>query len=532
MSAPFSDPLMTETHPDRYWSSTNTGEAMPGVMKPLDWTFFSHGIELGMRETYRSIGLFPKREVYVPEDPNQRAMGAFYGRVATNVDYVAGIVDRMPGASGADFERDLCGSVRPDVIRGGTDRKRVPIMAVRIPLALLRSRSQVDSHNATLRPWWRGSLQRLTDGSGDPAEIFRDALRRYDQAMAYHVRSRFLLMAMLSRVTVLAEKAGRPEAVPYLVAAVRTEETTIIEDLHELVQGRLEMRAFLDEHGYHGPLEAALSSESWREDQRPLDLALRGVAAHAEGSGPLDRHKQAVVQRERLEKEIIGLAGAGRDARLILRLARRAVVDLENSKAGTLLATDVGRAAAKAWGRQLCDQGVLVAADDIFYLTVEELAGSPPTDSQGRIAFRRAKREEYLDYDLPQYWEGQPTPIKLADVPSPERVSRLTGIGVSAGVYEGRACVVHDPAEDPFSAGEVLVCRVTDPSWMIALSIAGAVVLDIGGAASHGAVIAREFGIPCVVNTGTGTAQISSGDRVRVDGSNGVIEILEASDNG
>jgi phosphoenolpyruvate synthase/pyruvate phosphate dikinase len=74
--------------------------------------------------------------------------------------------------------------------------------------------------------------------------------------------------------------------------------------------------------------------------------------------------------------------------------------------------------------------------------------------------------------------------------------------------------------------GEVLVCHTTDPSWSSYFFVAAAVVIDIGGPLSHGAIIARELGIPCVINTGTGTTSISSGDLLRVDGDAGTVEII------
>jgi pyruvate,water dikinase len=98
---------------------------------------------------------------------------------------------------------------------------------------------------------------------------------------------------------------------------------------------------------------------------------------------------------------------------------------------------------------------------------------------------------------------------------------------VSAGVAEGVARVLVDPSDpDALRPGEVLVCHTTDPSWSCYFFVAGAVVTDIGGPLSHGAIVARELGIPCVVNTELGSRVIRSGDRIRVDGRAGTVEIL------
>jgi pyruvate,water dikinase len=102
----------------------------------------------------------------------------------------------------------------------------------------------------------------------------------------------------------------------------------------------------------------------------------------------------------------------------------------------------------------------------------------------------------------------------------------LSGQGVSAGVVEGVARVVRGASES-IEAGEILVCEFTDPGWTPLFMVAGGAVLDVGGSMSHGAIIARELGIPCVLGTARGTTAIRTGDRIRVDGSRGTVEILE-----
>jgi pyruvate,water dikinase len=87
--------------------------------------------------------------------------------------------------------------------------------------------------------------------------------------------------------------------------------------------------------------------------------------------------------------------------------------------------------------------------------------------------------------------------------------------------------VVRDAGEEQIEPGEVLVCHTTDPSWASLFLLASAVVIDIGGPISHGAIVARELGIPCVINTGNGTRVLRSRERVRVDGAAGTVERLD-----
>jgi pyruvate,water dikinase len=167
---------------------------------------------------------------------------------------------------------------------------------------------------------------------------------------------------------------------------------------------------------------------------------------------------------------------------------------------------------------------VLADADDVFHLTVDELADLP-AEVDEMVRRRRQLREAYRRIDIPGDWCGSPEPVRR----DPGRAGDdavLTGIGVSAGTVEGVVRVVIDPAQE-LEPDEILVAPTTDPSWSSIMFVSRALVVDIGGVLSHAAVVARELGLPCVVNTRTGTRRLRTGDRVRVDGKAGTVEILE-----
>ena len=123
-----------------------------------------------------------------------------------------------------------------------------------------------------------------------------------------------------------------------------------------------------------------------------------------------------------------------------------------------------------------------------------------------------------------------PEPISLEDDPGgrPDVIPGvITGIGVSAGVVEGVARVVLEPDFAEIEPDEILVSPTTNPSWSSIMFVSAGLVVDIGGALSHAAVVARELGLPCVVNTQVGSRVINTGDRLRLDGKEGTVEILE-----
>jgi pyruvate,water dikinase len=199
-----------------------------------------------------------------------------------------------------------------------------------------------------------------------------------------------------------------------------------------------------------------------------------------------------------------------------------------------------------AIGKKLVEAGALTKPDDVVFLRYNELrvymGDQAAIDARAIVAQRRAEREE--SYKIrPRDWVGTVTPSQLA-FPYlnlwgfPDKFYRsettvagqVSGIGGSPGVVEGIARVVL--TEDQFDdvrAGDILVCQMTNPAWVVLFTKIVGLVTDAGGTVSHPAVLSREFGIPAVIGTSVATQQIKSGDRIRVDGTQGVVEILESS---
>jgi pyruvate,water dikinase len=113
--------------------------------------------------------------------------------------------------------------------------------------------------------------------------------------------------------------------------------------------------------------------------------------------------------------------------------------------------------------------------------------------------------------------------VDREDVPG----GALVGTGVSAGVVEGVARVVRDPAEETIERGEILVAPSSDPGWTPLFLNAAGMVVEVGGRMSHGALVAREYGLPAVVSVPEATRRIETGQRVRIDGTRGTVEIVD-----
>jgi pyruvate,water dikinase len=206
-----------------------------------------------------------------------------------------------------------------------------------------------------------------------------------------------------------------------------------------------------------------------------------------------------------------------------------------------------------AVGAKLVEAGRLDAPDDVLFLRYNELrmliGSADALDARAIVAKRRAERETARKV-RPRNWVGTVTPSQLAfpylvNWGYPERFyqgtesgasgadgagagdGRITGIAGSPGIVEGTARVVMTVDEfDQVRDGDILVCQMTNPAWVVLFTKIAALVTDTGGVTSHPAVLSREFGIPAVIGTSVATHRISTGDRLRVDGSNGVVEII------
>ena len=197
-----------------------------------------------------------------------------------------------------------------------------------------------------------------------------------------------------------------------------------------------------------------------------------------------------------------------------------------------------------AIGAKLAEMGVLDQPDDVMFLQYNELRifmGEPAAlNAQGLIAKRRAEREAAYRLRAPD-WIGTVTPTQLA-VPYlanwgfPEKFYRkaskveghIEGLGGSPGVVEGIARVVLTVEQfDHVRKGDIVVCQMTNPAWVALFTKMAGLVTDAGGLTSHAAVLAREFAIPAVIGTSSATRTITDGDRIRVNGTTGVVDIVE-----
>lgn len=510
------------------WTTINYEEALPGVLTPLTWSFWNERMELAQRGGYVDLGVLPRAALRFPEHVDDRFVGCFFARFAGNVSTVHAVSDLIPGTSGDEVERHMFGEVLSSTASTPSHR-RVPVVATKAPVTILTLPRRLRRRRAEVDAWWRASVADPPRTVPAARAALVDAVERFGGTMRLHVLGSLLAVITYGQVAELVARRGQEGLERLLTTGQDLEETKLTIAAWDVSRSRRGLDDFLTEHGYHGPAEGRLESRVWREDAAPLEEMVAAYRTMGEDSSPRARAAERAVERDRAEAELLGSMGgmARRQAQFMLGAARRFVNLREMGKAAFLQCIDVARLATRVIGDDLAVRGEIGRIDDVAFLTVDELL-RPPADAGALVEERKRRHTEYESLTLPDFWTGMPTPVTVADGDATDDV--LTAIGASPGLAEGPARVIHDPATATGMAdGDVLVCRTTDPSWAPLFLAASAVVIDVGAALSHGAIVARELGIPCVINTRVGTERIRTGDRLVVDGSAGTVTIAPST---
>jgi pyruvate,water dikinase len=311
-----------------------------------------------------------------------------------------------------------------------------------------------------------------------------------------------------------------------------------------------ELRAYLGEYGQRGN-GWDVGSPSWIEDPTPVIRNLQRYVLQPERPAAA-RLAALAAERERLVGESRDrLQGHPQSARdqfsFLLKAAQEATVLTEDHAFWIDFRGRYRvRLVLREFGRRFAEAGALGSAEDVFYLTLEELretAERLPEVNRGRLVAGRRAEMAYFRTIAPPPSLGTPPPAPPPDdllrqvrakfwgAPPPRGPERdvLRGAAASPGVVRGPARIVRSPSEEVrLSRGDVLVAETTAPAWTPLFATVAALVTDTGGVLSHGAIVAREYRIPAVVGTGAATARIRDGQILEVDGSAGLVRIVES----
>jgi pyruvate,water dikinase len=522
------------------YTRANAGEVFPEIVSPLAWSLVGRGAEEGFRRSF-------VRDFAAIQVPDQQwfMVGRFAGRFHLNMSVIRTVAQRLPGTSAdaADWQYfgDAAGRGMPKHPTGPADRlwalkaaptalrtiatlgRRVSVGTAAVDTVVARNQAFLAGDPTATA--LIGELRSLRDGYAEPFGL--------------HVTNRAVTSSALSLATTALRRRAIPEGralmllsqVPSLESAKPSQALREIAEsvaagtpLAELVTSRVgvdelgasdvpgaarlavRLRGFLREFGHRAVNEFDPTYPAWDQHPAAVLAMLRTLLGDARESTP------TVPRGDRLDP----LTNA------LVANARRAVYRAEITKNDIIRFTHEMRRLVFALGDRLTGR---LSREEMTLLTLDELSRVVAGDEPPRevMARRRAELDAAAEVEPAVWSNGALAVHQPATATGPDLI---VGVPGSVGVAEGRVRICVDPLGD-FEYGEVLVAKFTDTAWTPMFVAAAAVVTDVGGVLSHATIVARELGIPAVVDTKVGTVELSDGDLVEVDGGAGVVRVLK-----
>jgi phosphohistidine swiveling domain-containing protein len=519
---------------DYLWSRNNFGEGRPDVMTPYTWTL--------TESFWRDLSLVPGYSYA------GNIGGRFYANVSVMVSVLNAIGKDVPSA--LEEIEGLIGKAPEGMevpLIPIPKTKLLPIIpkAIRAAMRERKGKKMVPDFLKENPKWCREMEQKLKR-----AETGADLLTIWHNDIVPYRSQAFWIMAGGTQPYEASMKLKRE--VTDLVGD--EDANTLFSNLSDtsdflaslgpvvgvakVANGEMSRKEYLEKFGHRGPHEAELSTPRPIEDPNWLDKQVEEYRR-----SPVDVEALFAKRREAFEN------AWQRFEERYPNKAKKIKPRLDKVPGAARMREEVRSEATRMIGIQrafaLRAGEITDLGDDIFFLGIDELL-EVLSGSESVLQYIPARRETYEKYcEIPPYpmiirgrfdplqWVADPQrryDIYDATTAIPSPVSNtITGFAGAAGRVEARVRVLHSPEESgQFHAGEILVAASTNVGWTPLFLRAAAVVTDVGAPLSHAAVVARELGIPAVVGCVNATTRLRTGDRVRVDGGKGTVEILEA----
>jgi phosphohistidine swiveling domain-containing protein len=552
------------------WTTGNVSEVLPGVIRPLSADLIGRYMHLYAKAILENIGV--QDIVQLAEPPTANVFAFFGGRWAVNVawlnayfasfspDQQAEILeqfmsgDNLRSQKAADRERALQAQAAQQQLWAGSiaQAKREAEVAANWQREMQRRDLASLSHTELI-----GLIDQTIELCGDlfvthsytttAGGAFNAQLKAFlDEKLPGHdpeweTRLTSALGDVVSAEPVQAiwRLAQRARELPSVARALTSDEIATLRRYLEAPPDddwrtfAAEYTAFIDRYGFRGQNEVDPAVPDWGEDPAFVLSALRVDVLAPPERDPARAAREAEAARESLEREIEGRLAPEDRARFreLLSPTQEYVRAREQSKANWARACRALRPPLIEIGRRFTSRGLIGSPDDLFFLRWAEVQEGvanilTPERARAAVAERRAEYERLQGFKTPEMFS---LPVELIPLSGQaEATTELKGLGVSAGVATGRARIVRSAeanTEVTLEPGEILVAPFTDAPWTPLFWPAAAVVTETGGLLSHAATVAREYGIPAVVNVPGATRLIKDGDIVTVDGAAGVVRL-------
>ncbi len=511
------DGFDTPAVPDHRYTTAGIAEMVPGVLPPLQWDVNGFLLEESFRALFDDLDALPPSLV-----GDHGMIGRFRGRAALDLTRLKEIAQSVPGGSEEEVERQYFGA--PDGHGDGSTapppRRGRAGMVHDVRVAALRHRANRSAAVAVVAVDRLAGAPFDLDAADDPALL---AHRRRVLDLAGRLAAAEAAVAASAVAAYRRLELGLTRHLGEREAARWAQYVTVggDDDLAALVAGLDRRRASMgvfagptwDEAGIEPP---TIVSTGTGPPARNGAERFAELATHLQGLDGWRRHR--VLTGQIVDARVVACRRRTDDARDLL--ARR-----EEAKTALLVLGGEVRRTHLEIGRRLVRRDVVDRADDVDLLGEAELAPSLAGESPSPAEL--ARRRRWLD----AVGDEPPLPVRFVGRPEPRRPhlgggDLFVGWAAGPGVHHGRARVLRRPTDGPFERGDVLVATTTDASWSPRFVEAGAIVVEQGGPLSHAAIVARELGIPAVLNIPGIVDRLAGADLlVTVDGGEGVVVV-------
>ncbi|MYR05487.1 pyruvate, water dikinase [Gordonia sp. SID5947] len=534
---------------DHVYTRCNIGEMMPGAFCPLTASVSGYAIDYAMQ----MIQVVARaQESY--EKPWLQ-VGYFSGHMFLNMTEGTALSSGILGNSLEQFSTSICGRVIDELKpkppqpfhRKIVNTVRLSTHALSAGPAIRRLDGQIAAFRIPTDLDPRVVMAQLESGVEQYCDVTLTHVRSSSRAaVAANILESVLIKQAVKNGQ--SEDHGRAEATRLMAGASDVESALMLEQLDAVVRtlasdevaaakflaaepdaavtglraaddtSGMALRQFLGRHGHRGYRELCMRDPSWAEDPGGLGAMMQVMLRSV-----LDPAAHGTAQ-PRLE------APGSSTVRLLAKWAQAGARGREETKSKMALMAHSLKLGYRHLGEVLAGSGRLPDADLVFFFDRAELHRVVGGEDVGALVRAAVKRREALAFqdslEFDDVSVGRPSPV----ITPPQRATaddQIVGRPASRGTVEGVVRVAKSIVDArAVQRGEILVAPVTDVGWTPYFTVIAALVTDIGSSVSHGAVVAREYGLPCVVNTLVATQALKTGDRVRVDGDRGVVTRL------
>ncbi len=544
------DSLDSIVAPQELITRCNIGEMMPGAVTPLTLSTVGESLSTGLALYYRSFGAIRRKE------PDPSFIENFEGQLFMNLSSMYLMSKRVIGATPEGTELSILGSVLPPHDIGPKANPIVRLInGVRYFSGLFSWKGKVKQLERLAKSF---SIEIKDLSAADILPRIRaDHAGVMDKAVALHYstsafsgamnvaltmtlsggtdiseESKRLMTELLSGVEGV-ESAAVLEGLEELASIIRgtSLESSIMEgtshDVHKaLLNSNSEAgkyyNSFMERHGHRCIREAELREPEWALEPAHLIESLKALVQ-------TPPRKKKVPGNASLEMPSLPEGVNPKAVKWLSSQARIGVRTREKTKSLLILVIHKFKLAARTLSERLVEEGFLPEADLAYFLTMDELVLLTSGLGDGLIGRARRRRRLYphrMELRFPDLSHGRPVPEEPA---LPEDGTNMSGIPVSRGVAEGIVRVVKTREDaEALQSGEIMVAQFTDIGWTPFYGRVAGMVTEIGGALSHGSVVAREYGMPLVGGLSGACTVLNTGMRVRIDGGNGMVTVLES----